>query len=312
MNGLIIGLGSIAKKHIEASRKSNYEVRWYVLRHKKMDANIIEKVENIYDINDIKIDFILISNPTYLHFETIEKVLKFGKPVFIEKPVLKDLENVDFLQKKIDSKHIQTYIGCNLRFHPVIKWLYNTYKEGNEFIKIDEINIYCGSYLPDWRCGRNYKNTYSAQKKMGGGVHLDLIHELDFTYWIFGKPNSIISGRKNSSHLKIDAVDSALYWLEYSNFVVNISLNYYRKDAKRTVEIVSENGTYLLDLINCRIEKDGETIFEQKNYSIETTYIFQLNYFFEKILNNKYPFFNTFADGINVLKMALNKNIWKD
>ena len=64
---------------------------------------------------------------------------------------------------------------------------------------INEINVYCGSYLPDWRPETNYKNIYSSYKNKGGGVHLDLFHEVDFIYWIFGNPDTIYNFLSNKS-----------------------------------------------------------------------------------------------------------------
>ena len=46
----------------------------------------------------------------------------------------------------------------------------------------------CHSYLPQWR-KKNYKKSYSSNAKLGGGVSLDLSHEIDYIQWIFGNIN---------------------------------------------------------------------------------------------------------------------------
>ena len=43
-----------------------------------------------------------------------------------------------------------------------------------------------GSWLPDWRPDVDYRETYSAQRSLGGGVLLDAIHELDLLVWLAG------------------------------------------------------------------------------------------------------------------------------
>ena len=312
MQGLIIGIGSIGSKHIEASLLTKHKIDWFALRHQR--GGLINKnVENVYDYNKIPdIDFVLISNPTNMHFETIKKAIEFNKPIFIEKPVLDKLNNANILKKQISEKKILTYTACNLRFHPVIKWLYKNIHENINFGKIEEVNIYCGSYLPDWRPGRNYKETYSANDSAGGGAHLDLIHELDFSYWIFGMPKTITSGRSSSSHLEITSIDYATYWLNYKSFNVNITLNYFRKDAKRNIEIVTNTGTYFIDILNCKIKKGEQLIYENSNYKIFNTYVDQLEYFIDTLINKNYPSANTFNDGLKVLEIALTKNVWKD
>lgn len=168
MNVLIIGIGSIAKRHISALNKNINDFKIFALRSTNSNTKI-PGVENIIDLNDIneKLDFIIISNPTKIHAETILKVEYLNIPIFIEKPVLSDLENSFQIARLIKNKKITTYVACNLRFHPSILFLKSYLK--NTQNKINEVNIYCGSYLPDWRSGIDYKNSYSSNKDLGGG-----------------------------------------------------------------------------------------------------------------------------------------------
>lgn len=106
--------------------------------------------------------------------------------------------------------------------------------------KIAEVNVYCRSDLRTWRNGIDFRKSYSVRKDLGGGVHLDLIHELDYVYWFFGKPEALHRRMTSKSSLQIDSIDYANYSLAYSNFSVNIILNYFRTAPKRQIEIVSE------------------------------------------------------------------------
>ena len=49
--------------------------------------------------------------------------------------------------------------------------------------------IEAGQYLPLWR-ERDYTESYSAHKSKGGGVALDLSHEIDYMRYLFGNPCS--------------------------------------------------------------------------------------------------------------------------
>ena len=82
-----------------------------------------------------------------------------------------------------------TYVGLNMRFHPLIIYLKN-YLNKSDF-KIYEINAYYGSYMPSWRPG-NHKKLYSSNNELGGGVHLDLIHEPDLLHFLFGLPKKFL------------------------------------------------------------------------------------------------------------------------
>ena len=89
MNVLIIGLGSIAKKHIIAIRELYADAIIYALRSSK-NSEQFENIRDIFSLEEliVKPDFIIISNPTHLHEEALLKSIEFGCPLFIEKPVL--------------------------------------------------------------------------------------------------------------------------------------------------------------------------------------------------------------------------------
>ena len=303
---LVIGLGSIGKKHVDALKKLHPNVVIFALRSNKC-SDVYFDVINIYSILDIKItiDFVIISNITSEHEKSILQVINLNCPIFIEKPVLSNVINADSILKKLTRKNIHTYVACNLRFHPAIQFI-STYLKNNN-LKINEVNIYSGSFLPDWRHGKNFREIYSSNKILGGGVHLDLIHEIDYCTWLFGLPERIISVKRAVSTLQIDAFDYANYILQYSKFSATITLNYYRRDKKRQIEILTEDTTILIDLEESKITNlvTNEILF-YKNFNILETYIDQMNYFIENIRSNNQPM-NSFSNAVNILKLAINE-----
>ena len=44
-----------------------------------------------------------------------------------------------------------------------------------------------GQYLPEWRKNTDYRKGVSARQDLGGGVLLELSHEIDYIQWIFGE-----------------------------------------------------------------------------------------------------------------------------
>jgi len=308
MNILIVGLGSIANKHINAINTLNINTQIYALRSTP-NAEIVNGITNIYDLNNltIKFDFAIISNPTQLHYKYINELSDRGLDLFIEKPPVSKLDNVHALINKLEGKNIKTYVACNLRFHPCIKYL-KEFLSTNHQKRINEVNIYSGSYLPEWRPNRNFREIYSANPEMGGGVHLDLFHELDYAQWLFGKPIQTHCIKRNVSSLHIKSIDSANYILEYEEYNTNIVLNYYRRDTKRTIEIVFDDETWTIDLINNKIKNNLENIvFEVENFSVLDTYPIQMRYFIDS-LNTNQKQMNTFAESIEVLKTCLSND----
>lgn len=304
MNVLIVGLGSIALKHIKAIKEFDVQAKIFAYRS-NTDALPVNGVTNIYNLDDklVVFDFAIISNPTNLHYEFIEVLTEKGIDLFIEKPPVGTLDNIDNLIEKINRANNITYIACNLRFHPCLQYLKNELT--NNQCRINEVNVYCGSYLPDWRPDKDFNKIYSANPEMGGGVHLDLFHELDYTYWLFGKPIYTKSLKRNVSTLNIRAFDYANYVFEYEGFTANIVLNYYRKKPKRIIEILFENKTWEIDLIKNTITDDnGSVIFSVGNFKIEKTYTDQMNFFINSLKFGSLKM-NTFIDSIEVLKLCL-------
>ena len=286
MKVLIIGLGSIALKHIKALQELYPSVVIYALRRKGELSKKLEGVIEIFDMDEIAVDtlsFILISNPTSVHYDTIQKVIRYKKPLFIEKPIFGTLsKEANDLVMEVERQGISTYVACNLRF---LESIAKT-KELLVGKRVNEVNVYCGSYLPDWRPNVDFRKVYSANKEMGGGVHIDLIHELDYVYWLFGTPIHTQFFFSNKSSLNITAYDYANYLWEYDDFSVSVVLNYYRRDSKRTLEILTDEGTYLVDLLRNNISYNDEIVFQSSQLSLET-YTAQMQFFVEEILNKQ-------------------------
>ncbi len=305
MNILIVGLGSIGKKHVKAllTIKPNIEI---VALRSTPNSESIKSVKNIYSFSEIEpfiFDFAIISNPTSEHKKTIQQLIDFKIPLFIEKPLFSSLDIQDLVEI-IKHENIFTYIACNLRFLDCINFIKDELKK-TEQKRLNEVNVYCGSYLPAWRPYTDFRQSYSAIPQLGGGVHIDLIHEIDYIYWLFGVPIDVKRTFKNQSSLEIDAYDYANYLLEYKGFCANVVLNYYRKDSKRNLELVFEEGTWNIDLLKNQVWNDNQIIFSSEQ-RIADTYHIQMEYFIDCIQNKKESM-NTVNDAFNVLKICLDK-----
>ncbi len=305
MNVLIIGLGSIAKKHIDAIRLLKYKVDFFALRSHE-NAEKYQDINNIFNYEDIaslEIDFAIISNPTSEHKKAISKLIKYKFPLFIEKPIFASLD----IQEEIDTilnKEISTYVACNLRFLHCIEYVKDKIQQLVDK-RLNEVNVYCGSYLPDWRPGSDFKKSYSAIPELGGGVHIDLIHELDYLYWLFGIPKDVKRSFRNQSSIEIKSYDYANYVLDYDGFCANVVLNYYRRDPKRSLELVFNDETWNIDLLKNEIICNNQIIFSSEQ-RIADTYPTQMEYFISCIKEKKYTF-NTILNAFDVLKICLDQ-----
>jgi predicted dehydrogenase len=298
-------LGSIALKHIRVLREIVPRVEIFALR--SSGTALPQKgISDLHDWKDIEkhgFHFVLISSPSALHLEHITKITKSKVPIMVEKPLFVSFEQIlDF--EKLDTSHVLIYVACNFRFHPLIGFIKHYLKKDRS--KINEVSAYCGSYLPDWRPGQDYSKVYSSMKEMGGGVHLDLVHEPDYLVYLFGMPSAAQHSGRKVSDLKINSYDSSVNLLRYDGFQAHIMLNYFRRDTKRTLEIVREKDTLLLDFIKGEIHETttGKLLLRDNEQSVYTTYKRQMEYFLKCIKNDDVPM-NSASEAVEILKLVL-------
>lgn len=303
MKIVIIGLGSVGKKHVKAIQSVLPQAEIFALRS-KIEAEEILGVKNIHSIKDIatiEADFAIIANPTSEHKKTITQLIEYSIPLFIEKPLHSSLDIQDLIHS-MNNRRILTYVACNLRFLDCIRFV----KEQLSLIqnnRLNEVNVYCGSYLPEWRPNVDYRQSYSANAQLGGGVHIDLIHELDYLYWLFGSPVAVKRHFKSQSTLAISAYDYANYLLDYEGFCANIVLNYYRRDSKRSLELVFEDETWNVDLLKNQVSCNDRILFASEQ-RIADTYQEQMKYFIDCVNGTAKPI-NTVNNAFDVLNICL-------
>ena len=173
---LVIGYGSIGKRHTEILQSMDEIDEISVLSHQ--NKLTMPTIENMHEISDIDPDYIVIASITSLHFEHLRFIENNfeGKTILVEKPLFD--KYYDFT---INNNSV--FVGYSLRFHPLMQLI----KEKIAKRKLWNVNIFCGSFLPDWRANKDYRKTSSAKKSAGGGVLLDLSHEFDYVQWFCGK-----------------------------------------------------------------------------------------------------------------------------
>ncbi|MCI9024378.1 MAG: Gfo/Idh/MocA family oxidoreductase [Dorea sp.] len=259
MNSLkicFIGVGSIAKRHINNLRmiadQRKIDLTVEALRR---DVNVEEEqklkiVKSYKDYKDLSDDYdvIFITNPTEFHMETLQKVLNKSKSFFIEKP-LASVKNIDQVKKFIFPKERVYYVACPLRYTKVLQYL----KKYIETKRVIGARCISSSYLPDWRPGKDYRDTYSAHRELGGGVSIDLIHEWDYIKFLFGMPEKIIYWNGKKSYLDVDCEDVALYVAECKNMFIELHLDYFGRSSIREIMIFTDEDTVIGDLINSKI-----------------------------------------------------------
>lgn len=223
-------------------------------------------------------DGFLICNPTALHLETALKVAHFERPIFIEKPLSHSLDGLEALRGTI-------LVGYCLRFDQSLKE-FKQKVDGLDKNKIKSVKIVCQSWLPDWRPGSDYRQSYSAKKDLGGGALLDLSHEIDYALWWFGPVKKVSAKIRQAPELNIETEAIADLKLEFvSGVKADIRLSYASHKYERFCEVKTADQTLRWD-------------YHQNN----EMYIDEIKHFIEVCQGKTKPQI-TIADGIKVLEV---------
>jgi predicted dehydrogenase len=191
-------------------------------------------------------------------------------------------------------------VACNYRFHPGFQLLAQKIA-GGEFGKPVLVHAVIGHDLAASRSGVDYRKTYAADSKKGGGVIMDSgSHAIDYLTALFGKVKRANAAYGNISTLEIRSEDYATAQLEFASGVRGtLVLDYFSKPKRHSVEVQCANGMVRWDFSNNIVEwydvLTGEMKREyfyqdvSKDVARNDMYVKELQYFFDVLSGIKEP-----------------------
>jgi predicted dehydrogenase len=253
MRALIVGWGSIGQRHARCLRALAPDCELVVWRSGvNGEAGAEPAVRCVYSAEAAVAaapDFAIIANPASFHVSTALALAEHGVPLLIEKPLSDRTDQVDALRRLCAARGVPVLVGYVLRFHPLLQAVAAALRAG-AVGRVAGARLEVGQYLPDWRPGRDWQQTVSAQRALGGGALLELSHEIDLACWLFGQPAAVTARIPPATLPGIDVEDMAELLLDTADgTVVSIHLDMLRRPARRTLSVVGADGTIEADLI---------------------------------------------------------------
>ena len=303
-----VGLGSIATRHLKnvatylCNSGDTYSIDLYRSQMRPLPDELESLVSEVYLYADEipaerQYDVVFVTNPTSMHYETLEKFSKNTKSFFIEKPVFDSTSVDEAIFEKLNG--IKSYVACPLRYNAVLQYV----KNNVDLNKVYSARAISSSYLPDWRPGQDYRQTYSAHKELGGGVAIDLIHEWDYLTWLFETPQTCYTIQTKVSNLEINSEDVALYIARTDKRLIELHLDYYGRESIRLLQLFMPDDTIECDILGGTIHylKTGKEVkVESERNAFQMK---EIEHFFE-IINNKTDNDSTPEHAYRVLKIA--------
>lgn len=248
-NALIIGQGSIGKRHARLCEEAGMHVA--VVSQYHSEWNSFTKIADA--LHETKPTLVIIASPTASHKDDLQTLSELGYTgrLLVEKPLFSHSEQT------VESQFECAATAYNLRFHPVLTKLRKLIAEE----KVLTVNAYVGQYLPDWRPDQDYRQTSSASISKGGGALRDLSHEIDYLQWLFGKWNGVFALGGKCSQLEIETDDKWHIIAQTDNgLTLNLELNCLDRICQRKIIMTTETKTILVDLVSNQLTVNEDII----------------------------------------------------
>lgn len=312
---LIVGLGSIGQRHLRLARELFPKADIRVLRHKP--GNSVPDISNgsfthLDDAIAFAPQIAVVASPATFHIATAQALAESGVHLLIEKPLSASLDGVAQLLLTCKQHCIVLLTGYNLRFLPSLQMFRDKLKE-RVIGKALSVRCEIGQYLPSWRLNSDYRQGVSARRELGGGVLLELSHELDYLQWIFGEVEWVKSTLSRQSNLEIDVEDTAHLTVGFTSnsndgqLIGNINLDFIRHDTTRLCTVIGELGslrwnglTGVVDLFEAGA-KEWRQLFRYQHQS-DDSYLAEWKDFIDSVNKYKTPLV-TGEDGLKVLQV---------
>ena len=310
---LIVGLGSIGKRHLRLLRAALPSADIRVLRHAGCDE-VIEHSDGCFDQLDAACAFApqlaVIASPAPFHLATAMALARAGAHLLVEKPISDNVAGVSDLIALCSAQGLQLQVGYNLRFLETLQ-TFRAELIGGSIGRVHAIHCEIGQYLPTWRPSVPYQGTVSARQELGGGVLLELSHELDMLRWIFGAVDWLSAWTGRQSALEIDVEDCVMVQMGFAaGPVAQVGMDFLRRDTTRVCTAIGEKGSLRWDAVAgtvTRFDPDAGTwgnVFSTKAHR-DASYGAQINALLNAVQTGQ-P--NDFAaqgkDGLAVLDLV--------
>ena len=296
---LIVGYGSVGRRHTKNLQQLGCD-NLVFLRSGR--PNTIDQVpppgEQVSDLSEaLAHDIVaaIIATPSSAHLDTALPLAKRGCHLFIEKPVTADCDiaRCEQLIEIAREQYLVTMVGCQFRFHPLLKALREGLQSGLVGT-VKDAHAQWGEYLPDWHPWEDHRAGYAAREDLGGGVMLTLIHPIDYLYWLFGQADQVQAEFGKLAELQTNVPDDwAKLKLRFKQGVsARVDLDYLRRPAVHRLSVQGTNGNVKLDFNAGELvwNVDGEktrSVGVESDYTRNDMFVAEMKHFLDCVAAGK-------------------------
>lgn len=312
LRAVIAGVGGIGARHLGILRGLVPTAEIIALRHQPGSPAPNGADGVVHDLEQacvLRPDIAVLAGPAPDHVPMAFAFARCGAHLFIEKPLSDRLDGAEALLAFCREQRRLAMVGYVLRFHPTYRALKAAVDDGRVGA-VRTIRAEVGQHLADWRPGRDFRQTVSAQAGLGGGAILELSHEIDCVRWLAGEVTAVTAMAGQVGGLGIDVEDVADLTLRFAGGAIGtVHVDMVRRPPARRVTVVGEAGVLELEAGLGRVSllpANGGAAVLLTDGAPERNrmYIDQLAHFLACVRDGIPPAADM-ADGLAVLKIAL-------
>lgn len=298
---LIVGSGSIALKHYKNLSRF-YNIHFVSNRENffKKKIKFYKNIKTATKCNEYY--FSIIANQTKDHLKTLKILISKKIHIYCEKPIFHKKFNFLELGKQLDKYKLNFYCGYQLQQNYSILFLEKFLKKK----KLDSFQYKVGYNVLNWRKAKIRKDSYFLNKKLGGGVIFELVHEINIIKKLFGKIDKIFTFKKNSNKPLLDCEDIAVSIIKTKkNYVGTLYQDMLSPIFFRELTIISKSFLINYDLIKDVLKINGKLIKVRKKNDQLSLLKRSVDTFVKIIENNDKNYSKNYFESIEDLKTLL-------
>lgn len=274
MNALVIGCGSIGRRHISllVNKFCVFIVDPNIQKCSEISGeyNVISYGANLKVALQKDYELIIVASPTKTHATIILETAQKNSVLFVEKPLCANLNQALNLKKKLGNRINNIYVGCNMRFHPGV----NALSKYRHLIgKVYYAQAYFRHSLNIMNMNRSEPNNYAVFEN--GTIAHDCIHEIDYLRNLLGDVLTVCGSVTSLGNKNDNFGDFSVIKMDHKNGTKSIiTFDYLSIYKKRGCELVGAKGS--IEWMSCgkqpermkiviTLEKTDPVILEQKD-----------------------------------------------
>ena len=254
---IVIGAGSIGKRHAGNLKELGADVRllgWRGLSPEDLTGALKGATGAV------------IATATEVRLELVEACAAQEVPIYIEKPIAFRTPDLEALMVAAEPVAERSVAGYMMRYHPAVRALQE------DPIAAYRADFEIGHDVRQWRANWRFADSYAARPE-GGGVLLDLCHELDLAQLLL--PGLRLEAVDCIGHADFPGVDFATrISLVNESVSATVSMDYLSPKFVRDLRLRGRDGGINLDLLNARQVRWQGDVEDRRDWTFERNEMF--------------------------------------